>query len=78
MPIGLCIAYGCFCGIKPEQSRYNSDCVACKTENILLFGVLQKNYIYPILAKFHEERVLILFVLRILYSKQKSSCRIHK
>ena len=32
----------------------------------------------PILAKFHEERVLILFVLRILYSKQKSSCRIHK
>ena len=59
MPTGLCIAYSCFCGIKAECSRYNGDWPAkLKISYCLVFH--RKTISTPILAKFHEERVLII------------------
>lgn len=55
MPINLCIISGCFCGIKAELRSCDSDYVARNMENILWFGLLEKQYTNPY-SKFYEDR----------------------
>lgn len=71
MPIGLCIAYGCFRGIKPSRADPTVTVWPAKLKIFYCLVFYRKTMSTPIVAKFHEERVLILFVLRILCSKQK-------